>query len=116
MSLQKLPTKIGKLAGRPTAADAIGARVAAFLRRRHPTKTAMNVAAATGLSPTTAKMMIERRGAPSFATLGRLLSAYGPALLAEALDNPPEWLREAARQSDRTDRESGRDGDQVSGL
>jgi DNA-binding phage protein len=74
-------------------------RLAAFLRRRHPFKTAIAVEAEAGVCEATIKKLLTRGSMPSFATLGRLLSAYGPALLAETMDDPPEWLRAAAGEA-----------------
>jgi hypothetical protein len=71
-------------------------RLAAFLRRRHPFKTAIAVEAECGVAEATIKKLLTRGSMPSFATLGRLLGAYGPALLAETMDDPPEWLKRAA--------------------
>ncbi len=74
-------------------------RLAAFLRRRHPFKTAIAVEAACGVSEAAVKKLLTRGSMPSFANLGRLLAAYGPELLTEIMTDPPEWLLEAARRS-----------------
>ena len=89
VSSESRPTDVG----RPSA---IGQRLARFLRRRHPAKTAAHVAAAAGLPLATVERMLERESCPNFTTMGRLLAAYGPALLAETMDHPPRWLVEAA--------------------
>lgn len=73
------------------------ARLASFLRRRHPFKTAMAVEAESGVSAAATEKLMQRGSMPGFANLGRLLAAYGPELLTETMDNPPSWLCEAAR-------------------
>jgi DNA-binding phage protein len=95
LSFDSDPTDVGK--NRHLSA---GERLAAFLRRRHPYKTAAHVAALAGVAPAAIEKMLEREALPSFATLGRLLAAYGPALLAETMDHPPAWLLEAAARRD----------------
>jgi hypothetical protein len=72
-------------------------RVAAFLRQRHPTKTAEAVEAYTGIASATVRKLLERASAPSFPTFVRLVLAYGPAFLCAVLDEPPGWLDAAAR-------------------
>jgi hypothetical protein len=72
------------------------ARLGAFLRRQHPVKTAIAVEATCGVREEAIKKVLAGRSVPSFESLGRLLAAYGPELLVETMDNPPEWLRNAA--------------------
>lgn len=74
-------------------------RLARFLRRRHPVKTAVAVEAESGVSAAATEKLMQRGSMPGFTNLERLLAAYGPSLLLEIIDHPPEWLREAARQS-----------------
>jgi hypothetical protein len=81
-------------------------RLATFLRRRHPFKTAIAVEATCGVSEAAVKKLLTRGSMPSFTNLGRLLGAYGPELLAEIMIDPPEWLREAARRSGATEASS----------
>jgi hypothetical protein len=80
----------------PLTSDPPARRLVAFLRRRHPIKTAIAVEAEAGVSEAAIKKLMARGTMPSFLTLGRLLAAYGPELLAATMDNPPEWLRSAA--------------------
>lgn len=73
-----------------------GERLGAFLRQRHPFKTAIAVEAESGVSAECVKKLLARGSMPSLASFGRLLSAYGPALLAAVMDDQPQWLVEAA--------------------
>lgn len=74
-------------------------RVIAFLRSRHPSKTAEEIEAATHgrVSGATAKKWLSRVSAPSFFACIALISAYGPAFLAAVMDEQPAWLSAAAR-------------------
>ncbi len=74
-------------------------RAIAFLRDRHPHKTAEEVAATTGarVSAGTVKKWLSRVSAPSFVATLALISAYGPEFLTAVLINPPEWLTAARR-------------------
>jgi hypothetical protein len=83
------------------------ARLGAFLRRQHPVKTAIAVEATCGVREEAIKKVLAGRSVPSFESLGRLLAAYGPELLVETMDNPPEWLRAAAAK--RAPRKDGED-------
>lgn len=74
----------------------VGERVAAFLRSRHPVKTAINVAAETGCSADQIEKWIERSSSPSGPALVRLVWTYGPELLA-VLPGAPAWLDRAQR-------------------
>ena len=71
-------------------------RLGRFLRRRHPVKTAIAVEAECGVSEEAIKKLFSRGSLPGFVNLGRLIAAYGPELLAEMMDDPPEWLVRAA--------------------
>jgi hypothetical protein len=73
-------------------------RLAKFLRVRHPFKTAVAVEAESGVSADAIKKLLNRGSMPSFMSLARLLEAYGPELLEQTLDHPPEWLRAAAAE------------------
>lgn len=78
------------------SADAIGERVATFLRRLYPANTAANVAADTGLTEAAVQKWLSRGSSPSLAAAGRLALAYGPEILAAAWGEAPEWLTTAA--------------------
>ena len=80
---------------------AVACRLAAFLRERHPIKTAEHVSAATDLSPATVASLLERGSAPSAMTLLALVGAYGAEGLAALWEQPPAWLIAAARQAER---------------
>jgi hypothetical protein len=87
-------------------------RLGAFLRRQHPVKTAIAVEAACGVREEAIRKVLAGRSVPSFESLGRLLAAYGPELLVETMDNPPEWLRAAAADARHGhERAPRRDGD-----
>lgn len=75
----------------------LGERVVAFLRSRHPTKTADNVAADTGVSVNTVKTWLDRASAPNADGYTRLWIAYGPDFLAAMPDKPPAWLDQFRR-------------------
>jgi hypothetical protein len=74
-------------------------RVIAFLRARHPTKTAEEIEAATRgrVGAGTAKKWLSRVSAPSFIACLALIQAYGPEFLAAVMDEHPAWLSAAAR-------------------
>lgn len=74
--------------------DDATARLAAFLRRAHPVKTAEAVAAACGATPDAARKWLSGQASPGFGPLTRLIGAYGPALLAALYEVPPAWLDE----------------------
>lgn len=75
----------------------LGERVVAFLRSRHPLKTADNVAADTGLPLNTVKTWLQRSSAPDAEGYTQLWIAYGPAFLAALPDKPPAWLEDIRR-------------------
>ncbi len=76
----------------------LGERVSAFLRRRHPSKTADNVAAETGIPVNTVKTWLQRSSAPDADGYTALWLAYGPEFLAAAAAHrSPEWLAQARR-------------------
>lgn len=80
---------------------AVAGRLCAFLRGRHPVKTAEHVAAETDLSVATVASLLERGSAPSALTLLALVGAYGAEVLCAAMERPPAWLSAAARQAER---------------
>ena len=77
----------------------LGELVQSFLRRRHPTKTAAAVVAATDgrLKEHQVQRWLEGVSAPSGAALVTLISAYGPEFLAAVFPSAPEWLDAACR-------------------
>lgn len=81
----------------------VGARVTAFLRRRHPFKTAARVAGDTGCGVDAVEKWLERASTPSGAAMLRLFLAYGPDFICAVVDEPPAWLdarRVALRQAE----------------
>ena len=87
--------------GRGQLSPACTARALAFLRNRHPIKTAEEVAAATGLPADTVKKWFDRDSAPSFAACFALIGAYGPDFVAAVMEHPPAWIDTAARAARR---------------
>lgn len=76
----------------------LGERVSAFLRQRHPLKTADNVAADTGIPVNTIKTWLQRGSAPDADGYTLLWLAYGPDFLAVLVDGrAPQWLVDARR-------------------
>lgn len=75
----------------------LGERVCAFLRDRHPVKTADNVAADTGIPFNTIKTWLDRASAPNAEGYTALWMAYGPDFLAALADREPVWLRDVRR-------------------
>ncbi len=78
----------------------VGEKVASFLERQHPAKTADNVAAdlsAWDISRDTIAQMLQRRTAPGAVLWLALIDAYGPEFLAAAHPARLGWLDEAAR-------------------
>jgi hypothetical protein len=71
--------------------------VIAFLRRRHPLKTADHVGVETGVPAGTVQKWLDRGSAPSVAHYCRLWLAYGPEFLAATTDRAPAWLDAAHR-------------------
>lgn len=71
--------------------------VVAFLRTRHPIKTAEAVEAETGVPAHTVKHWLERGVLPSFLHCMALIGAYGPEFLVAALPRHPRWLQEVWR-------------------
>jgi hypothetical protein len=75
----------------------LGERVCAFLRERHPVKTADNVSADTGIPFNTIKTWLERASAPNAEGYTALWMAYGPDFLAALADREPAWLQDVRR-------------------
>lgn len=79
----------------------LGERVVAFLRRRHPLKTADHVAAATGIPVNTVKTWLQRASAPDAEGYTALWIAYGPDFLGVlAGGRAPTWLVDLRRAHD----------------
>lgn len=79
----------------------LGERVAEFLRRRHPKKTADNVAAETGIPVKTIRTWLQRGSAPDAEGYTALWIAYGPDFLgAIAAGRSPEWLTQVRRANE----------------
>ena len=79
----------------------VGNRVVGFLRRLHPNKTAVAVAADTGCGIDAVEKWLERASVPNGLAMIRLFLAYGPDFICAVVDNPPAWLdarQSAARQ------------------
>ena len=72
-----------------------------YLRSRHPTKTALEVSARTGISADTVEKWFRLGTSPSWDAGLALISAYGAEFLAAAVPGCG-WLAEAAREAQRT--------------
>ena len=70
-------------------------RIVAFLRARHPAKTAESVAATTGVSENTVKKWLTRSSVPGGQAMVSLWIAYGPEFLAAVSPRVCGWLSEA---------------------
>lgn len=83
----------------PETSGDCGERVSAFLRARHPVKTAEMVEAETGgrVPAATVKRWLSGASAPSLRAGLALVVAYGPDFLAAALVESPGWLSSAHR-------------------
>lgn len=77
--------------------QSLGERVVAYLRARHPNKTADNVAADTGIPVNTIKTWLNRGSAPDGEGYTKLWVAYGLEFLAALPDEPPAWLQQFRR-------------------
>ena len=60
----------------------VGSRIAAFLRARHPVKTAAHVAAASGIDPETVQRLLARGSVPEGLNMWRLERAEQAARAA----------------------------------
>lgn len=97
--MRHTPDTAGQMsvAERTTAAG----RVADFLRRLHPSKTAENVAADTGLNAVTVQKWLDRGSMPSAVCLIYLVGAYGPDFLAACMgEKTPAWLTLAGQDAE----------------
>jgi DNA-binding phage protein len=76
-------------------------RLGAFLRARHPVKTASNVAADTGVNADTVQKWLDSGCAPSWAAAMALLLAYGAEPFCAALGHDtPTWLTTAGQDAE----------------
>ncbi len=81
------------------AAARVGPRTCDYLRKRHPDRTAENVAAdvGCGVKDTTIRKMLNRCSAPRADLFVLLLNAYGLDFLMAVMTTPPAWMVEAYR-------------------
>lgn len=88
----------------------IAPRIAMFLRSKHPTKTAVHVAADIGCGVPQAEKWLELASLPNCAAFMRLISGYGPEFLAALFPTTPAWLDAAlnAERAARIDEEIAR--------
>lgn len=80
---------------------ALGERIVAFLRKRHPSKTAANVSAEAGLPTSTVAKWLEGAATPGLYAGLRLFDVYGPDLVAAAWPRQAGFLSTAARDAQR---------------
>ena len=106
-SSEKAVRQSGQIFGRDVAKPrvrtqsirtSVGERVVAYLRHLHPSKTADNVSAQTGIPAGTIQKWLDRGSAPNADAYCRLGRAYGPDFLAATWDIAPSWLSEAVRE------------------
>ena len=71
--------------------------LAAFLRRRHPSKTAVRVAADTGLPADSVKKWLSGEVQPSGRAMLALVCAYGPDFISASVKGAPEWCNSDLR-------------------
>ena len=81
------------------SAKTLGEQVVRFVRRRHPTKTAANIAAETGLGEKQIKAWLEGRAAPGSVAILRLIATYGPEFQSEIMPVHLSWLDNAVMQA-----------------
>ena len=77
-----------------------------MFRRRHPTKTAEQVAARIGASGRTVENWLTGAATPSLAWFVRIVDAYGPQVLAEVMPESCGWLAAAVRNERRSQLEA----------
>lgn len=97
--MRHTPSTSGQMsvAERTNAAE----RVADYLRRLHPAKTAENVSADTGLNAETVQKWLDRGSMPSAVGLIYLVGAYGPEFLAACMgEKAPAWLTLAGQDAE----------------
>jgi hypothetical protein len=74
----------------------VAERINAFLRKRHPQKTAEHVSAETSIPAGTVAKWLERGSSPGAVGILLMVMAFGPEFLAEAYaEKTPEWVKEA---------------------
>lgn len=74
----------------------VAERINAFLRRRHPQKTAEHVSAETSIPAGTVAKWLERGSTPGAVGTLLMILAFGPEFLAEVYaEKTPEWVKEA---------------------
>ncbi len=78
--------------------DADCDRALAFIRARHPVKTAECVAAETGVPASTVRRWLEHVARPSWSGFARLIFSYGAAFLVAVYPRAPKWIDEAYQQ------------------
>lgn len=71
-------------------------RAVAFIRDRHPAKTAEHVGAETGVPADTVRKWLDGAARPGFDAYSALIAAYGLPFLAAVMIRAPRWLTEAA--------------------
>lgn len=77
-------------------------RALAFLRHRHPVKTAAHVAAATGEQEDTVEKWFQRGSRPGGFGMLSLIAAYGAEFVVVLYgDTAPAWVISAARAAER---------------
>ncbi len=83
------------------ASKVLVGRIAKFLRRMHPIKTAAHVASKIGSSEYRVGKWLELSSAPNGAAMIALTCAYGPEFLAAVMPQRFEWLDEGLRSARR---------------
>lgn len=78
-----------------------GERLAAFLRARHPLKTALLVAADTGLDAGRIEKWLALKARPDCEAVLILIETYGPSLLLTLAGAPAHWISAAALAEER---------------
>lgn len=89
---------MSKSAGKSAGISAIDHQVwCRLFRRFHPIKTADRVAADLKAPVRTVENWMSGVAAPSLGWFVRILDVYGPAVLAEVMPGPCDWLSAAVR-------------------
>lgn len=73
--------------------------MARFLRRLYPAKTALSVAADTGLPADSVKKWINGDVQPNGRAVFALIAAYGPEFISASLHHAPAWLDANVREA-----------------
>jgi hypothetical protein len=71
-------------------------RAVAFMRERHPVKTAEHVSADTGVSTDTVREWLDGIARPGFDHYSAMIAVYGLPFLSAAIVTKPRWLTDAA--------------------